>query len=135
MIVVDENLHSRSLMAAIAKWYQGQVISVTALRPGTIIKDEAIPALLLTVNQPTFVTINTNDFWPGVPSHSGYCIVAFAWPKERVFDVGPWLRRLFRVPDFRSKAMRMGKVARISDVQVAYYQANRQIRYIAWPDS
>ncbi|MFO7536821.1 MAG: DUF433 domain-containing protein [Chloroflexota bacterium] len=33
------------------------------------------------------------------------------------------------------EAMRMGKVARISDVQVAYYQADRQIRYIAWTDS
>jgi hypothetical protein len=45
MIVVDENLHGRLFMRAIAAWYQGQVVSITALRPGTVIKDDAIPAL------------------------------------------------------------------------------------------
>lgn len=58
MIVVDENLHDRRIMEAISAWYPGQVVSVTTLRPRTVIKDEAIPALLLKATQPTFVTIN-----------------------------------------------------------------------------
>jgi hypothetical protein len=134
MIVVDENLHSRSLLADIATWYQGQVISVTALRPGTIIKDDAIPGLLLTVNQPTFVTINSADFWPVVLPHSGYCIVAFAWPKERSAEISTWLRQLFRMPEFRSKAARMGKVVRVSEAQIAYYGADRRIHHMTWPE-
>jgi hypothetical protein len=54
MIVVDENLHDQRIMRAISAWYPGQVVSVTTLRPRTVIKDEAIPALLLKVVQPTF---------------------------------------------------------------------------------
>ncbi len=42
MIVFDENMQQRSIMDAVAAWYRGRVISVTVLRPGTIIKDEAI---------------------------------------------------------------------------------------------
>ena len=75
MIVVDENLHSRSIMAMINAWYRGQVVSVTSLRPGTVIKDDAIPGLLLTVRQPTFITINDSDFWQKVNPHPAYCVV------------------------------------------------------------
>jgi hypothetical protein len=46
MIILDENVHQESLLASIAAWYRGQVHSLTALRPNTLIKDEAIPALL-----------------------------------------------------------------------------------------
>ncbi len=46
MIVFDENIHQRSLMDAVAKWYPGRVVSITELRPHSIIKDEGIPALL-----------------------------------------------------------------------------------------
>ena len=42
MIVVDENLHDQRIMSAIAAWYPGRVVSVTALRPKSVIKDEAI---------------------------------------------------------------------------------------------
>jgi hypothetical protein len=46
MIVLDENVHDQRILAAIAAWYPGQVVSVTVLRPQSIIKDEAIPELL-----------------------------------------------------------------------------------------
>lgn len=62
MIVLDEQLQSKGLGDSIGKWYVGSVVSVTTLRPGTIIKDEAIPALLAQQNQPFFVTINVTDF-------------------------------------------------------------------------
>ena len=61
MIAFDENVHQRSIMDAVAAWYRGRVISVTVLRPGTIIKDEAIPTLLRRVLRPTFVTTNAVD--------------------------------------------------------------------------
>ena len=67
MIVLDENMHQRSIMDTVAAWYRGRVISVTVLRPDTIIKDEAIPTLLRNAQRPTFVTINVDDFWQRVP--------------------------------------------------------------------
>ncbi len=70
MIVFDENVHQRSIMDAVAAWYRGRVISITVLRPGTIIKDEAIPTVLRRVLHPTFVTTNVDDFWQRVPAHT-----------------------------------------------------------------
>ncbi len=87
MIIVDENLHAQWIMAALSAWYSGQVVSITSLRPGSIIKDDAIPALLLTAASPTFVTINVADFWRKVQPHRGYCIVNVAVPKERIEEV------------------------------------------------
>src|SRR3712207_7436336 len=45
------------------------------LRPGTVIKDDAIPALLRQQSQPTFVTINERDFWRQVALDSHFCVV------------------------------------------------------------
>jgi hypothetical protein len=63
MIVLDEQLLGHSLERDIAQWYRGTVQFITDLRPHTIVKDEAIPALLRQQSQPTFVTINERDFW------------------------------------------------------------------------
>jgi predicted GTPase len=51
------------LEAVISRWYRGSVIIIKQLRPGTVIKDEAIPALLRRAKQPTFVTINHTDLY------------------------------------------------------------------------
>jgi hypothetical protein len=63
MIVLDEQLLGRGIEAAIAHWYRGAVRLITDLRPGTVIKDDATPALLRREARPTFVTINEADFW------------------------------------------------------------------------
>jgi hypothetical protein len=62
MIVLDEQLLGRGLERDIAQWYRGTVQFITDLRPHTIVKDEAIPALLRRQAQPTFVTINGATF-------------------------------------------------------------------------
>lgn len=66
MIVVDEHLDRRHLLAAFAAWYQGRVIPITALRPHTVVKGDAIPSLLVQAPQPTFVTINVSELWTSV---------------------------------------------------------------------
>src|SRR5205814_9863155 len=53
------------------------------LRPATVIKDDAIPALLRTVRQPTFVTINWPDFWHQTVAHPGFCLLCFRLPTDR----------------------------------------------------
>jgi len=62
MIILDEELQGLGLEAAISRWYRGAVVIIKHLRPRTVIKDEAIPALLRRAKQPTFVTINHTDF-------------------------------------------------------------------------
>jgi hypothetical protein len=43
MIVFDEQLQGLGLEDAIARWYRGGVLVVKKLRPGMVIKDDAIP--------------------------------------------------------------------------------------------
>lgn len=131
MIVVDENIHSREIMASIAAWYRGQVVSITQLRPGSIIRDDAIPALLLHLSQPTFVTTNVDDFWQVVEPHSGYCIVCLSLSRERNHDAPEILRALLAMPELRTKALRMGKVVRVSSTVTLYYDHRRKIGEIS----
>jgi hypothetical protein len=56
MIVLDEQLMGDPVPDEISHWYPGRVTTIVQLRPGTTILDDAIPALLRTVRQPTFVT-------------------------------------------------------------------------------
>ena len=132
MIVIDENLHDQRIIEAISAWYPGQVVSVVTLRPGTVIKDEAIPALLLEAVQPTFVTINVTDFWKKVRPHSGYCIIAVALPKRRAREVPDLLRRFFRLPAFETKALRMGKIIRLAPNRIRYYESDRRVQSLPW---
>lgn len=134
MIVVDENLHDHRIMEAISAWYPGRVVSVITLRPKTVIKDEAIPTLLLKVTQPSFVTINVADFWKKVQPHSAYCIIIIVLPTERIREVPDLLRHLFRLPAFKTKASRMGKIVRLTPKLIEYYESDRHIQSLLWPD-
>ena len=80
-----------------------------------MIRDEVIPVLLRQQNQPTFVTINEKDFWRKIVIDNHYDVVCFAWPDSRVRDILYVLRTLFRHPECKTKAKRMGKVIRVSD--------------------
>jgi hypothetical protein len=125
MILLDENVHQQSLMASIAAWYRGQVRSLTRLRPNTLIKDEAIPIVLRRVRQPTFVTTNIADFWRRAPAHSRHRIVCVALPNERLHELPSLLCQLLRLPEFNTKAKRMGKVIRVSPSQLQSYERQR----------
>ena len=131
MIVLDEQLLGRGLERDIAQWYRGTVQFITDLRPHTIIKDEAIPALLRQQSQPTFVTINDRDFWRKVAPDQRYCIVCFVLSDARAREIPPALRALLRRPELRTKAKRMGKIIRVTNNDMSYYTfSDRQIRTI-----
>jgi len=121
MIVLDEQLLGRHLEREIRQWYRGTVRFIIELRPNTVIRDEAIPALLRQQNQPTFVTINEKDFWRKVAIDDHYGVVCFAWPDSRVRDIPRALRVLFRHPQCKTKAKRMGKVIRVGHQEISYY--------------
>jgi len=131
VIVLDEHLKGWGLEDAIRRWYRGQVCLINDLRPGSVIKDEAVPALLLTASHPTFLTVNAPHFWQQVAPHSGYCLVCFTLVTDRIDEIPLRLRRLFRLTAFKTKAARMGKIVRISEDQVAYYQAQDAQLYVA----
>ena len=126
MIVLDEQLLGRNLEDEIARWYRGAVCFVTDLRPGTVIKDDAIPDLLRQEKQPTFLTINVRDFWRRVPVSRKYCVVCFALPDPQVVEIPLILRALFRHPAFNTKAKRMGKVVRVRGRGVDHYTATQR---------
>ena len=134
MIILDEQLQGLSLEAEISRWYRGRVFIVKQLRPGTIIKDDAIPILLCQAKQPTFVTINYTDFWRRISADERYCIVCLQFSTGRADEIPSLLRRLFRLPDFKTKAERMGKVALLNPQWIRYYQAREDgIHIIGWP--
>ena len=91
MIVLDEHLAGLGVETAIRQWYRGRVCGITELRPGSVIKDEAIPHLR---------------------------------------EISPCLRRLLRLPEFKTCAERMGRVARISGERAAFYQVGSDQTYL-----
>ncbi len=134
MIVVDENIHRPRILTAISSWYTGRVLSLVTLRPNSVIYDESVPSLLLTVRQPTFVTINVSDFWLKIEPHRSYCIVGLELPQARAHEVPNLLRRLFRVPLLRTKTLRMGKVVRARSGWIEFYSSDRHVQRLSWAD-
>ena len=135
MIVLDENLLTLRLNNPIAAWYPSRVCYITDLFPGSVIKDEAIPQLLRRVKGTTFVTTNVRDFWRRIQAHAQYGIICLALPNERLRQVPDLLRRLFRVPELRTKTARIGKVVRVSRRQIQYYiVGSTRMHALAWSD-
>jgi hypothetical protein len=93
MIVLDEQLLGYGLSAAITAWYRGTVTDITALRPGSLIPDDAIPELLRAARQPTFATINVDDFWRRLAPDRLFCILCFALSDKRVAELPGLLRQ------------------------------------------
>lgn len=124
MIVLDEQLLGRGIEGEIAAWYPGAVCFITDLRPGTVIKDDAIPSLLQQEAEATFVTINVVDFWQKVSASQSYCIVCIAVSDSQTTQISPLLRRLFRHPNFSTKAKRMAHVIRLSSALAQYYSSH-----------
>lgn len=121
MIVLDEQLLGRNIEREISNWYDGKVLFIIDLRPYTIIKDDAIPALLRQENQPTFITINEKDFWRRVDIDDRFCIICLLLPDSRVSEIPAILQSIFRLPEFKTKADRMGKVVRVADEKIYFY--------------
>ena len=90
---------------------------------------EEIHRLLHSLKQPTFFTRDNDFYHPGY-RHAGYCVVFLDIP---VLQSSDFVRRFLssavyfvncRHPDFRTKRLRMGKVARISSHRISYWEIN-----------
>jgi len=134
VIVLDEQLQGLGLEEALARWYRGAIFVIKQLRPGTVIKDEAIPSLLRRLKQPTFVTLNAVDFWRRVPADHAYGIVCMELTAAQAHTIPDRLRQLFRFPEFRTKKARMGKVVLVRSQRLQYYRIHEQyLHFLRWP--
>jgi hypothetical protein len=125
LLVLDDQLDLQKILPPLAGWLT--TVRLQDLRPGEHILDDRVPQLLLTLNRPTFVTID-RGFWKRRLCHPAYCILYFALDKDKQELLPPLLRRLLRLAEFRTRAVRMGKVARVGKKAVTYWEADKKIR-------
>jgi hypothetical protein len=118
-VVLDDQLSSPLVRDPLTRWTT--VRFLREIRPREVIKDERVPAILWTLRGPTFVTID-DWFWDRRRCDARYCIVYIALREDEQEDAPDLLRRLFRHPDFRTRALRMGKVVRISRERMVWWQ-------------
>ena len=125
MIVLDEQLADPRIISSIQDWYKGRVITVEEARPQTRIPDDVIPALLRQLKEPTFVTINHEDFWQKILANSAYCVICLKLTSKRSSEVPEVLRAVLSRPEWRTKRGRLGNVILVSYRRIAYYSAKQ----------
>ena len=121
MIVLDEQICRPWMQQAIKRWYKGAVMYITDVRPHTLILDDVMPVLLRELRQPTFVTINHSDFWHKLLANDAYCAICFKLSEERVRELPEMLRDVLRMPEWKTKRQRMGKVLLVSEQSLRWY--------------
>ncbi|MEM7533172.1 MAG: hypothetical protein AAF639_13410 [Chloroflexota bacterium] len=130
MIILDEQIKSRSVIRSIEVWYPGNITHIQTVRPNTVIKDDNIATLLLQARQPIFVTINVSDFWRKINAHPQYCVIAIELIQQDYMELPGILRPILNLPELRTRSLRMGKVIRVRGNRVDYYGRDGQIHSI-----
>ena|SRR5579859_6064211 len=129
-LVLDDQLDLQKILPALEELLT--MVRLQDLRPGEHILDDRVPPLLLNLKRPTFVTID-HGFWKRKLCHPKYCILFFDLHKDKQEQLPALLRKLFRLPEFRTRSARMGKVARISKKGVTYWEDDQKVK-LDWPD-
>jgi hypothetical protein len=132
VIVFDENIDEKLVLARFAERYKGLVISLRSLRPRSVIKDDAVPELLLRTRSPVFVTINVKDFWMRIAAHPGYCIACVPLATSRQGEIPRLLLRFLRHRSFRTSSKRMGKIVRLGAHEICFYARDRKVEKVPW---
>jgi hypothetical protein len=128
--VLDDHLRGDRVRDGIRRWSTAEFLR--DVRPGEVIKDERIPTVLRTLRTPTFITID-DEFHRRTWRDRRYCILYFALRSDEQDAIPGLLRRLLRMPEFRTRAARMGKVARVSRDHVSWWQINDAIEHtVQW---
>lgn len=129
-IILDEQLNRDRVLEPLLKWITAQKLE--DLRPNEVIKDDRIPILLHSLKKPTFITIDMG-FWNKNLLDPNYCILYFALQDHQQAQLPDLLRQLLRIKEFKTKAIRMGKVAKVSTTLIEYWQWSSPNKYqILW---
>jgi hypothetical protein len=130
-IILDEQIFDTEVLIPLTQWITAQ--RLRDLRPDQVIKDERVPVILRELRQPTFVTIDMG-FWNGRLRDARYCILCFPLRSDEQRAIPGLLRHLLRMSEFATKAARMGKVARVSQSHIDYWQlGNEHPHRLSWP--
>ena len=131
-IILDDQLYDQEVLIPIARWTTVQ--RLRAIRPGEVIKDERVPQVLRQLSDPTFVTIDMG-FWEKRLRNAKYCILCFPLRNDQQDELPELLRRLMRLPEFRSKSARMGKVVRVGVTGIECWElGSERLHRLAWTD-
>jgi hypothetical protein len=129
-LILDEQLDAGQVLVPLRKWITVQPLK--ELRPGEHLLDERVPAILQTLKQPTLVTID-HHFWDRHLCHPDYCILYFDLRDQKQKFIPNQLRALLHLSGFRTRAKRMGKVARIRDSGIDFWQFPPQnLQHLDW---
>ena len=132
-IVLDEQLSDDEVLAPLARWITVQRLD--DLRPTEVIKDDRVPLLLRELSRPTFVTIDMG-FWNRNLRDGKYCILCFPLRNDEQHQLPGLLRRVLQLPEFRTRARRMGKIARVSTARLEFWQqGDEQLHRLTWPET
>jgi hypothetical protein len=132
-IILDDQLFDLEVLVPIARWITVQ--RLRDLRLGEVIKDDRVPVLLRQLRQPTFVTIDMG-FWNRGLRDARYCILCFPLRNDKQYELPGLLRRLLRLPEFRTKRARMGKVTQVRPTHIEYWQlGDERLHRLVWPET
>jgi len=118
-IIVDEQLGITEVLLPLRRWITAQKIE--SLRPFEVIKDDRVLQILWEFKRPTFVTIDSG-FYDKHHCDKRYCLIYFVLTPLEQNQLPDLLRRLLRLPEFKTRTVRMGKVVRVSKTGVRYWQ-------------
>ena len=123
---LDDQLNPRSVRDPIARRWT--VRFVQEFRPDEVIKDDRVPGVLRTIRTPTFLTIDAG-FCKRTGRDPRSCILDFALRSDEQGELPGLLRRVLRLPEFRTRAVRMGKVARVSRDHVRRWRLGGEVEH------
>ena len=128
--VLDDQLDPRDVRNPISRWSTARFLR--EVRPGSVVKDDRVPVVLRALRTPTFISIDAG-FYRRTGRDHRYCILFFALRSDEQDAIPALLRRLLRLPEFRTRAARMGKVARVSRDHVSWWQIGNDVEHtLAW---
>jgi hypothetical protein len=122
-LVLDDQLDVQQILPALEGWTSA--IRLQELRPGEHVLDDRVPEIQRNLKTPTFITID-HGFCNRRLSNPGYCILYFDLMSHEQQRLPDLLRRLFRLPEFRTRSARMGKVGRVGEMAVTYWQGGKK---------
>jgi hypothetical protein len=91
-------------------------------------RNEIIP-LLHAMRRPTFFT-RDRDFYHPWLRHPNYCLVFLETEPN---NTASFIRRFLRHPNFRTQAQRMGKLIRVHENEINFWQVHApEAERVAW---
>lgn len=126
-IVLDEHLGDSEVLESLRRWISA--VKIIDLAPDETLKDDRLLQFLRRQKQPTFVTLDAGFFHKNLCDRR-YCLIYFVIFHQQQNRIPGLLRQLFRLPEFKTKAVRMGSVVRVSGDQVEFWRLGERTRHV-----